>query len=256
MARLFLVFVGLLLLIGACTQRLACPAYQSAFIYDKDALKQKFSYFKEDSTPKMLTASKSKYLIAVPESYRKKYRKMQTIEMKPIYPKKPEDSVKMADEFALAEVDEADSVKLDSAAVGKSLTAGDSTYAITKTKEKYNLDQDLYMWYFREMLVLPDVRAAMESNSEKKKEEASGGKGVKKEKVGFFKGLKNMFKKKEKTDSLGNPIETKLKPKETDINSPVPEKKKKGGLFKKKDKPPVEEVPKKETPKKKDDGFE
>ena len=251
MTRLFLVFIGLLLLISACTQRLACPAYQSAFIYDKDALKQKFSYFNEDSTPKILTASKSKYLIAVPESYRKKYRKMLTIEMKPVYPKKPDDSLKMADEFALAELDESDSVKLDSTALATGGAPGDSTYAITKTKEKYNLDQDLYMWYFREMLVLPDVRASMENNSEKKNAEKAS-----KEKVGFFQGIKNLFKKKDKPDSTAT--DANLDQKKSDTSPPEPEKKKKGGLFKKKDKekPPVEELPKKETPKKKDDGFE
>ena len=76
MARGFLVLFGLFALLSACTQRLICPAYQSSFIYDKETLRQRFSYFKEDSTPKILTASKNKYLIAVPEAYRKTYRKM------------------------------------------------------------------------------------------------------------------------------------------------------------------------------------
>ncbi len=130
----FLVFLALFLL-SACTQRLICPAYQSAFIYDKETLRKKFSYFQEDSTPKVLTASKNKYLIAVPESYRKKYRKMQTVEMKPVYPVIP-DSLK-EDKGALlvgAESDETDSTA----------AKVDSVYAITKTKEKFNLDQDLY----------------------------------------------------------------------------------------------------------------
>ena len=155
---------------------------------------------------------------------------MQTVEMKPIYPVLP-DSLKENEDFQLAEQDAA-----DSAAVGRDKAEpGDSTYAITKTKEKFNLDQDLYMWYFREMLVLPDVRAALEKKSEKKTEEPE--KTVDKKNGGLF---KNPFRKKQ-NDS------TALAP------SSAPEQpKKKGGLFKKnKSEQPV----KKQNPaKKKEDG--
>ncbi len=230
MARALLVALSLFALLSACTQRLACPAYQSSFIYDKEVLRQKFSYFKEDSTPKMLTASKSKYLIAVPESYRKKYRRMQTVEMKPVYPVLP-DSLKEQDDFRLAEQDET-----DSAAIGKDkVEPGDSIYAITKTKEKFNLDQDLYMWYFREMLVLPDVRAALEKKSEKKAEEPE--KAAEKKSGGVF---KSPFKKKQNDSTATAPVNAPEQPK------------KKGGLFKKnKSEQPVK---KKDPVKKKEDG--
>ncbi len=228
-----LLLVALVALFGACTQRMVCPAYQSSFIYDKEAVRQKFSYFKEDSTPKVYTASKGKYLIAVPESYRKKYRKMQTVEMTPVYPVQP-DSLKNKDEFQLAESDASDSLAASAAASDP----GDSVYAITKTKEKYNLDQDLYMWYFREMLVLPDVRAAME----KKTDDKDGSKAAKKEKKGFFGFFKNIFKKKPKNDSTALAPPATL----TDVNGPAQPKKKKGGLFKKK----TVDAP----PKKKEDG--
>jgi len=249
MTRVFLAIVGLFMLLSACTQRLACPAYQSSFIHDKGALKQKFSYFNEDSTPKILTASKSKYLIAVPESYRKKYRRMQTVEMKPVYPKIP-DSLKTQEDpdMALAEADEVDSASV--AEKSEKSEPGDSTYAITKTKEKFNLDQDLYMWYFREMLVLPDVRAAMENKSEDKAAGVDGtGKAVKKEKVPFPKNILNIFKKKEKPDSV-----SVQKKSVSDVNSP-PAAEKKGGLFKKKkgDDPPSDKK-KKDPAKKKEDG--
>jgi hypothetical protein len=244
MTRVLAVIIGLFLSLAACTQRLACPAYQSSFIYDKDALRQKFSYFNEDSTPKILTASKSKYLIAVPESYRKKYRRMQTVEMKPVYPKIP-DSLKTQEDpdMALAEADEADSTS--AAAKAAKAEPGDSTYAITKTKEKFNLDQDLYMWYFREMLVLPDVRAAMESKSEDKNK---GDGTVKKEKLPFPKNILNIFKKKENTDSTSTQKKT-----DTDVNSP-PAKKEEGGLFKKKKKSEDPPAKKKDPAKKKEDG--
>lgn len=230
-----LLLVALMAVLGACTQRLVCPAYQSSFIYDKEAVRQKFSYFKPDSTPKIYTASKNKYLVAVPESYRKKYRKMQTVEMTSVYPVLS-DSLKDQEDFQLAESDAPDSL----AAIGAKVEPGDSAYAITKTKEKYNMDQDLYMWYFREMLVLPDVRAAMEKKTEEKNGPAAG----KKEKKGIKGFFQNLFKKKPKNDS------TALAPPDTvtDVNAPE-QPKKKGGLFKKK----TEEVP----PKKKEggDGF-
>jgi len=121
---------------------------------------------------------------------------VQTVEMTPIYPKIP-DSLKTQEDpdMALAEADETDSTSA-SAKTAKT-EPGDSTYAITKTKEKFNLDQDLYMWYFREMLVLPDVRAAMENKSEDKEAGVDGaGKAVKKEKLPFPKNILNIFKKK------------------------------------------------------------
>ena len=223
---------ALFIVLGACTQRAICPAYQSSFIYDQEALRQKFSYFNQDSTPKVYTASKNRYLIAVPESYRKKYRKLQTIEMTSVYPVIP-DSLKTQDsEFMLAESDATDST---GAAGKKNIEPGDSTYSITKTKEKYNLDQDLYMWYFRDLLVLPDVRAAMEKQSEEKK---GAGKEVAKKKTGLKGFFQNLFKKKPKNDSTA--VKSTEVPKEntTGVNSPEPPKKKKGGLFKRKTDPP------------------
>lgn len=231
MTQGFLAAIGLFILLGACTQRLVCPAYESSFIYDKETLRQKFSYFKEDSTPKILTASKSKYLIAVPESYRKKYKKMQTVEMKPVYPVIP-DSLKIdkGADLILAEADVVDSVT-----AAKKIEPGDSAYAITKTKEKFNLDQDLYMWYFREILVLPDVRAAMQ----KKDEEKKGGpaKTAKKEKVGFIGFFKNIFKKKPKNDSTATKPLVAPQDNATGTTTAEPPKKKKGGLFRKKTDP-------------------
>jgi hypothetical protein len=190
----FVIFLSLVL--SSCTQRLICPAYQSAYIYDKETLRKKFSYFNEDSTPKILTASRTKYLIAVPESYRKKYKTLQTVEMKPVYPVIP-DSLKIDEEadLLMAERD-----VIDSASIAKSKSVqGDTTYAITKAKEKYNIDQDIYMWYFRDMLVLPDVRAAMEGKKKSQEDEKST--GAKTEKKGFVGFFKNLFAKKDKSDS-------------------------------------------------------
>jgi hypothetical protein len=142
-----------------CAEKLICPAYQSSFIHDKEALRQKFSYFVNDSTPKVFTASasKNKYLIAEPESYKKRYRKMQTIALKAVQPVVPDsltedgmpaelDSASMPKDSlgVVAPLDSLTKAKLDSAkAAGK-----DSVYVITRDKEirilKYNFPDSLH----------------------------------------------------------------------------------------------------------------
>ncbi|HZY78795.1 MAG TPA: hypothetical protein VFE50_04685 [Cyclobacteriaceae bacterium] len=241
MTRVLTLFAGLFILLGsACTQKMICPAYQSSFIYDKETLRKKFSYFKEDSTPKILTASKTKYLVAVPESYRKKMRGLKTVEMKPVFPVIP-DSMKIDKE--------GDKLMLESDVVDSTAAAPqDSVYAITKTKEKYNVDQDIYMWYFRDQLVLPDVRAAMETQNKNKEAKAAAKSGKKKGLAGFF---KNLFKKN-KNDSTAVE-EQPLIP--TDTTAAPPPKKGLKGLFGGKKKDPAAPEKKKEDAKKEDDGF-
>jgi hypothetical protein len=244
MSRALTLFVVFFVLLGSsCTQKLICPAYQSSFIYDKETLRKKFSYFKEDSTPKILTASKTKYLIAVPESYRKKMRGLKTVEMKPVYPVIP-DSLKInkEEDLILAERDVPDST---------ATAPQDSVYAITKTKEKYNVDQDIYMWYFRDQLVLPDVAAAMDTQSKNKAQGAKAKTGKKKK--GIFSFLK-FGKKKNAADSLAVE-EQEIAPSDS---TAVPKKKGLLGIFGgKKDKKPKDPLApkKKDDAKKEDDGF-
>lgn len=237
MARPFFVLLSLSLLVSACTQRLICPAYQSAFIYDKDELRKKFSYFQEDSTPKILTASKTKYLIAEPVSYRKKLRSMQTVQMKDINPKLPdslkigegedlmgEDGVVPGAELDLAARSVIDSTYIVDVPQDTMQLEGDSLYVISKDKElrllkydfpdslrydessgryvpktpnyavadvRFNVEQDNYMWYLRNSLVLPDVRLAQVAQNEDNSVKSKKGK------KGFF---KNLFKRKKKDE--------------------------------------------------------
>jgi hypothetical protein len=236
MLRAFFVFVCACLLLSACTQRMICPAYQSAFIYDKNELRKKFSYFQEDSTPKVFTASKNKYLIAEPTSYRKKIRSMQTVEMKPVYVTLPdslnpeagmdgEDGVVPGAELDLAARSVIDSIYIEDVERDTSAVEEDSVYMISKDKEvrvlkydfpdsliydpttgkyvpktpryivteiTFNVEQDNYMWYLRDYLVLPDVRLAKQGQAEQKKQAAKA------KKKGFFGFFKNLFKKKKK----------------------------------------------------------
>lgn len=154
--RRYLLFLGISLALASCANRLICPAYQSTFIHDKDVLRQKFSYFLNDSTPKVLTASKTKYLVAVPESYRKRYRKMQTVTMQEVHTTVP-DSLSDKKDEALAEMEtfKTDSlaVPMDSISRAKAdstslAMAADSIYMITKDKEvrilRYNAPDSLH----------------------------------------------------------------------------------------------------------------
>lgn len=278
LARTYLLLIILGLLLASCASKMICPAYQSAFIHDKETLRKKFSYFENDSVPKVYTASKTKYLIAVPESYRKRYRKMQTIEMKPIYTVKadsvlaedsvekinPLDSLMKLDSAAIAGLDSLTRSKLDSA----KLNAEDSIYVISKAKETFNIEQENYMWYFRKELILPDVRLS-KIEGEAKVGEA---KTSKKEKKGFFRKL--MFWKKDKQKSKADSLQI-VQP--TNLNStdsldfftldsassiktkekPTERPKKKGilGMFKKKSKSAATADPAKQPAKKEEEGF-
>ena len=315
MKRAFIGIFGLLVVLASCTERMICPAYQSAYIYDKDELRKKFSYFIDDSTPKVYTASKNKYLIAEPMSYSKKIRSMQTVKMKPV-PVHVPDSIsgkgKVEDSISMDEMRRATQSVQDSTFIvdrpKKDSVAKeplDSIYVISKDKEvrllvyngpdsldydsvqqkyvrqkaKYsirdvrvNLDEENYLWYLRDEIVLPDVRLA-------KKLQEEGGEGGSKRKE--KRGLKGLFKKKEKeapADTTSNiapeeeefdyvdeadstlQAETPLPGQQQEIK-PAKEKK---GLFgrKKKEKAPKKSDAKKpedeQQPKKKeneDDGF-
>jgi cell division septation protein DedD len=238
-----------------------CPAYQSAFIHDKPTQKETFVYYNAnknqsrevlasnsktlnlpplDSTwsnsvvlpgpalPKERRTKKTRYLLLPEKTYKKALRSLQTVEMKPIYPKKQTDSVdiKKALDSAARSITDTLSASAASAATtdGK---AKDSTYVISIEKEKFNVEQDNYMWYFRNVLVLPDVRIAMEGAP-------TPGKSTTKEKKGFFGFFKNMFKKKPKENV--KPAEIQSQP--SDSTTVLPPKQKKGllGMFKKKPK--------------------
>jgi hypothetical protein len=249
MARVLIAFIACCFALGACTQRSICPAFQSAYIYDQEALRKKFSYFLDDSTPKVFTASKTKYLIAEPMSYRKKVRSLRTVAMKPVPVVVPdsllgngEDSVSMAelDRAARSVIDTITAVDVPPREPAPVATADDSVYMISKDRElrllKYNgadsleydpqqekyvaqkpeyyvknvglnIEQDNYMWYLRDYLVLPDVRLAKMQQSAEGKSKAVAAKRAKREKKGLKGFFKNLFKKKKEkpVDSTATP---------------------------------------------------
>jgi hypothetical protein len=255
MLRPSIVLIGSLLLLGACTQKVVCPAYQSAFIYDKEALRQKYSYFKEDGTPKLASVSKTKYLVAEPTTYNKKTRSLATVEVKPIMPVVP-DSLLMGDSAAIAlDLDRAarsviDSTYIVDIDVPSDSVATDQEYVISIDREVrvlkhaypdsialnettgryervyvagvpakpqyhikevgFNVEQGNYLWYLRDVLVLPDVRLA-KMQAEEKEAEAKKKKGIK----GFF---GNLFKKKKKVEEEQDVPEQKYSPDQDEYN--------------------------------------
>jgi hypothetical protein len=226
MARALLIVLTFVTLITSCTQRMVCPAYQSSYIHDKDALRKKFSYFVGDSTPKLYaSAKKNKYLIGETIPYKKKVRSIQTVAMKPVNPVVP-DSLKAGyEKDKKVDLNSVERNVYDSTAVIRidtlQASAKDSVYVISKDREvrvlKYNAmkrayfvdtvgfntQQDSYMWYLRDWLVLPDVRIAQRKMD---KEEADD-----KRQGGFF---KNLFGKKKKKDVVSDDISQDLIPKE------------------------------------------
>jgi hypothetical protein len=266
MIRALIVCVFAVLVLASCnTQRKICPAYQSAFIFDKTTRNETFVHYNEnknqarevlasnsktltlpanDSTwansivlpgpalPKEKRNKRTRYLLLPEKTYKKALRALQTVDMKPVYPKKKTDSLdanidKLLDSAARSVSDTLTSTdKIDPA---KPEEKKDSTYVISLEKEKFNVDQDNYMWYFRNILVLPDVRIAMSE------QEASGKstKAAKKEKKGFFGFFKNIFKKKDKKKEAKKDSLAAVEPVEVDSTGAVvpPKKEKKKGLF-------------------------
>lgn len=302
MLRALLAILFVILLFSACTQRMICPAYQSAFIYDRDELRKKFSYFQEDSTPKIYTASKTKYLIAEPVSYKKKIRSMQTVKLKEVYVSVPdsfqinkdsllmepgEDGVNPGSALDMAARSVMDSTFIVDTPPAEEAPAEDSVYVISKDRElrmlkydfpdslildentgryvpekpryavvhiTFNVEQDNYMWYLRDYLVLPDVRQARIQQGARDEEEKQATTKKKKQK-GFF---RNLFKKKNK-NKAEEPVEEAAPEQKTneeefdfiDEDEEVetnatqvtqPEAKEKKGLFRKK-KPTTETTP-------------
>lgn len=281
MTRAPLTCVALLLILSSCTQRLVCPAYQSAFIFDKPTAREKFVYYNESiTTPKEILASNSKsitlpprdsswanstvlpgpalpqvkrvkmdkYLLLPEKTYKKAMRALQTVEMKQVLPKKEEvDSLDIMNALDSAARTITDTLTVQTVKA-KPEEEVDSAYAITKTKEKYNMDQDIYMWYFRDILVLPDVRAAMQEKSDEAKE--------KKTKQGLF---KRIFGKKDKKDKKMKASDSLEVDNATSDTTSVKKKKRSFNPFKKKNaEVGADDKKKKSDPAKKeeeDDGF-
>ncbi len=323
MLRALIASVCALFMLGSCTQRTICPAYQSAFIYDKKKSIETFAYYNDDTLkakeielsngkkvtlparnksiqyganptyadkvkrdrsdssdrekypdvyasaapsqqqimnkpyrsnyqvlpgpalPKERYVKYDRYLLLPRKTYKKAVRALNTVPMTKVYPEKPKPDSALTIRGA----------EQDSTAVARVKKRADSTYMITLAREKYNTEQENYLWYMRKDIILPDAwyaRYGTEGEGGGETPQTQAGAQPQKKK-GFF---QNLFKKKPKTrDSLA--VES-VAPQPTDSAKTKPPRK--GlSLFKKKDKakkPNEEPAPKKDKkPADEDDGF-
>ncbi|MFM7328758.1 MAG: hypothetical protein ACKO3B_08520 [Bacteroidota bacterium] len=83
-------------------------------------------------------------------------------------------------------------------------------FRLTKTREKYNNDQDYYMWFFRKSLLLPDIRynlekrVAAKATDDKRVQAASRAKPERIKKEGGFQ--LPFRRKKENSDGSAPPV--------------------------------------------------
>jgi hypothetical protein len=231
-------FIFLLALTGACTQKMVCPAYQSSYLYDKETLRKKFSYFNEDSTPRIFATAggKNRYLVGEDVPYKRRLASLRTVPMVEVYPVLPDSAAIDSTEVLQTELDVADSTAVTPR------RPSDEGYVISKAKEKFNYDEELYLWYFRDVLILPDVKAAInkmavegmpkaKTSSRKSKSESK----TKKPLFGFL--------SKNRSASADS----------TDVNAGTDTGRRSGKKAKKEKKPARESSP--EDTRKEDDGF-
>lgn len=150
----------------SCQQKVVCPAFQSAFIFQDDVRTKRFSMFGEDTLPKAYTPYKKlKYGIKEPESYKSTVKSMATVDMKLVFPKKGE-----VDSLVYAELN---FVRNDSMFADYAEAEVDIFY---RTMRKGNLDQMFYNGLYGDQLKKPEESL----NSEKEADEDAVLKEVKK----------------------------------------------------------------------------
>jgi hypothetical protein len=173
-------YIALLLLIASCKDKVTCPAYQSQFLLNKKAVKERFSLFESDSVPKekIGDVKKSKYGIIVQKPYWKKYNDMKTIPMITVFP----DNM---DSILMAKYNIPDSIALDST---RNYPIYYSPYLTT-----FNNDQALYDAMFGDLL--PKPRSSMDEIQEDLKIEDKPRAEKKKKKKRF-----GLFRKKNKDE--------------------------------------------------------
>jgi hypothetical protein len=81
-------YLLVLIFFSACYRKTTCPAFQSQYILDEQALKKKYSLFNSDSEPKqgIGEVKKNKNGIHANRSYAVKFNEIRNVDMVMIYP--------------------------------------------------------------------------------------------------------------------------------------------------------------------------
>jgi len=192
-------FALAMILLSACYRKSTCPAFQSKYILDDDVLKEKYSLFKIDTSPKegIGMVKKNKNGIHANRSYQVKFNEFNNVDMVTIYPDNLDASL-------LASVSP-DSLYADS------VMAPSSRYLTT-----FNNEQLIYNTLFGSLRKpRSDGRELFKEDLKVEKEKVE----EKEEKTGFFKRLfgkkkKRKERKKEEQAEFGDPYEDEPAPAE------------------------------------------
>ena len=193
----FLIF-GLLAVAG-CYKKVTCPAFQSQYLLDEKAFRDKFTLFNPDSTPKnMRKVKKDKHGIIVQKSYLAKNNEMKIIPMVKIYPA-ASDSIEL--------IKPADSLKRDS------MSAAPSRYLTV-----VNNDQLVYNSLYGSLLLKKEKKPESVSEELKVKKDSTQ---VNEEDTVNRKSKFRLFKKKQASDEVKQenkqtPVPGEPKPNPTD----------------------------------------
>ncbi len=173
----FILIVIAIIGIAGCNRNITCPAFQSQFLIDRKARDEKFSLFKNDSTPKSDGyVKKNKHGLGARKSYVKKTNEMRTITMVKVYPP-VKDSIQM--------LHPTDSARLDTTGA-----------AFSRVMTTTNSDQVFYN------AVIGTELAKIEKEEEKNQAKTTVSKDTvvsKQEGTGAKKFKFNLFRKKDKT---------------------------------------------------------
>lgn len=216
----------LCLVFYACKDNVVCPAFQSTYILDDSIRFAKYSYFANDSTPKLALASRrTKYGVNKKTSLFRKNYELMTAPKKNVLAPVPEDTTELIiDEgvFLAEDFVDTDTLGTDSLSVAPLLAQAEEEAVPEGPRYKYryeldaqhNQEQVYYNKYFGELFI--DNRPP--PSAKKPEEQVSDSTEVKK------KGLGGLFKRN-KEDKQDEPeqVEEASETEEAVIEETVPE---------------------------------
>lgn len=185
---MFLLILGGIL---GCTQNI-CPAFQSYYILDEEIREKQFTYFAEDSMPRidMAGINKSQFGIInqpivsrIPPPIRNPFARLNSVPMEIIYPAKVDSLEFLGDDIMFAEMDVVDTAALEE---------------IEGKVWHYNIDQENYFNYIKKKVGLAWAEPAslLEDSELEEPETQADSLGVEPKKKKGIGGFLNKFKKK------------------------------------------------------------
>lgn len=221
----FPILFVLCLVFYACKDNVVCPAFQSTYILDDSIRFAKYSYFANDSTPKLAMASRrTKYGVNKKTSLFRKNYELMTAPKKNVLAPVPEDTSELIideGEFLAEDFVDVDTLGTDSLSVAPLLAQAEEEKKPEGPRYKYryertaqhNQEQVYYNKYFGELFIDNRPPPSADKLAE---EQASDSTQVEK------KGLGGLFKKN-KDEKQAEPETTEEQTEETVVEETLPE---------------------------------